>query len=329
MIAVVIPCYRVRRQIADVIEGVGPEAQRIYVVDDACPEGSGRHVLEHVQDPRVEVIFNPSNLGVGGAVKAGMRRALSEGAEIIVKLDGDGQADPSEIPRLLQPILDGRGDYSKGNRFYAPESLARMPWMRLFGNSVLSFLCKLIHGYWNTMDPTNGYLAVRADVLKRIPLDKLDDGYFFESDMLFRLCLVRAVVCDVPLEAVYQGERSNLRIWNATLTFPGKYLIRLVKRIVYNYFVRDFNLGSLYLVLGCLLLAAGASVGSYHWYRSIRFGILATAGTVMLAALPVIIGIQFLVSFLQFDVGNVPRVPLGRRSSASAESVTGEMRHGA
>src|SRR6266542_5528829 len=202
-VAVVIPCYRVVPAILEVLRGIGTEAHRIYCVDDACPEGSGRFIEEHCKDTRVKVVRHENNRGVGGASVTGFRLALQDGANIVVKLDGDGQMDPSLLPRFLRPILLGRADYCKGNRFFSLESVQSMPPLRLLGNALLSFVTKLSSGYWNTFDPTNGYIAVHARVLAEIPLEKIHCRYFFESDMLFRLNTIGAVVEDVPMKAKY------------------------------------------------------------------------------------------------------------------------------
>jgi glycosyltransferase involved in cell wall biosynthesis len=244
-IAIVIPCYRVRAHILEVLAGIGPEAARIYVVDDLCPEHSGELVRTECRDPRVEVLRNPKNLGVGGATIAGYRRALADGADIVVKLDGDGQMDAAAVSCLIEPIRRGAADYCKGNRFYHPGGLKDMPPVRLLGNAVLSFVNKLVNGYWQVMDPTNGFTAIHAAVLRLLPLDRLDNGYFFESDMLFRLSTVRAVVTDIPMAVRYGSENSGLSVWGSLLDFPLKYGIRILKRIAYNYYLRDFNAGSL------------------------------------------------------------------------------------
>ena len=202
-VAIVIPAFRVKEHILQVIEKVGPEVSDILVVDDCCPEGSGDFVRNNCADVRVRVIFNKSNKGVGGATISGYLEALKIGSDVIVKVDGDGQMDPALIPDLIHPILSGEADYTKGNRFFNLASLKSMPLIRLFGNSVLSFVSKLASGYWNVMDPTNGFTAIHASVLKVLPLEKIDERYFFESDMLFRLNTVRAVVKELPMEASY------------------------------------------------------------------------------------------------------------------------------
>jgi len=192
MIAVVIPCYQVEAQILGVLSAIGPECQAIYVVDDHCPEGTGDRVEADCRDPRVRVVRNDRNLGVGGATLAGYSAALADGAEVIVKLDGDGQMNPALIPHLVRPILEGDADYAKGNRFFELDGLEQMPRARLIGNSLLSFMSKLSSGYWNIFDPTNGFTAIHGAVARRIPVAKLSPGYFFESDLLFRLGILRA-----------------------------------------------------------------------------------------------------------------------------------------
>ena len=309
-IAVVVPCFRTRTKILGVLERIGPEVSAIYVVDDACPEETGLHVRANSRDARVRIILNETNLGVGGATLRGYRAALDDHMDIVVKLDGDGQMDPARIPDIVRPLLRGEADYAKGNRFFSLEDLAGMPAVRLFGNSMLSLVNKMSSGYWDLMDPTNGFTALHASVCRALPLDKLANDYFFESDLLFRLATLRAVVVDVPMPATYGDEKSNLRVGRVAATFPGRYLVRIAKRVFYSYFLRDFNAGTVQLVIGLALLAFGAAFGGYHWYESIVTGIPATSGTIMLAALPVLLGGQLLIGAVNFDIANVPRRPL-------------------
>lgn len=226
-IAVAIPCYKVTQHVLGVIQAIGPEVAIIYAVDDACPDGSGRFIEKHNQDPRVRVLFNPENRGVGGAIVTAYKAAIADGVDIVVKIDGDGQMNPALLPQFVRPLLLGEADYTKGNRFFRPESVQSMPPVRLFGNAVLSFMTKLSCGYWNIMDPTNGYTAARSCVLAELPLDKLEQRYFFETDMLFRLNTLRAVVKDIPMDSVYADEESNLQIGKVLPEFLKKHAARL------------------------------------------------------------------------------------------------------
>lgn len=211
-IAVVIPCFRVKRFILEVLAGIGPEVSDVFVVDDACPEGTGDLVEAECRDPRVRVVRHETQRGVGGATLTGYRRAIDAGATVIVKVDGDGQMDPALVPRMAAPILAGSADYTKGNRFYRPDDLTPMPATRLIGNALLSFVTKFSTGYWEVFDPTNGFTAIHARVAAELPFEKIAPGYFFESDLLFRLGTLRAVVVEVPMAARYEDEESNLRI---------------------------------------------------------------------------------------------------------------------
>jgi glycosyltransferase involved in cell wall biosynthesis len=293
-----------------VIGSIGPEVTTIYAVDDACPDGSGHFIEQHNRDPRVRVLYNQTNLGVGGAIVTAYKAAIADGMDVVVKIDGDGQMNPVLLPQFIKPILRGEADYTKGNRFFRPESVQGMPPMRLFGNAALSFITKLSCGYWNIMDPTNGYTAARTCVLAELPLDKLEQRYFFETDMLFRLNTLRAVVKDIPMDSVYADEESNLKIKKVLPEFLKKHASRLWRRYVYNYLVRDFNVGTLYSIFGTLLVLVGSAFGAMHWLDSARSNHPATSGTVMLAALPILIGIQCLIAFLHYDVSNIPVDPL-------------------
>jgi glycosyltransferase involved in cell wall biosynthesis len=312
-VAVVIPSYKVTRHILGVIAAIGPEVARIYVVDDQCPDGSGAFVRANCQDPRVTVIEHEQNQGVGGAVMSGYRAAIAEGAAVIVKIDGDGQMDASLIPDFVAPILAGEADYTKGNRFFDLERIGSMPPMRLFGNAVLSFLTKLSSGYWDLFDPTNGYTAIHADAARYLPFDKISRRYFFETDMLFRLNTLGAVVTDVPMDAVYGDEVSNLKISRIVTEFAAKHARNFFKRLFYNYYLRNMSLASIELPLGVASLLFGLVFGITHWIDATRHNQATPAGTVMVAALPVIMGVQLILAFLAYDIASVPRRPLHKK----------------
>jgi len=308
-IAVVIPSFKVKNHILDVIASIGPHVWRIYVVDDQCPDGSGLCVVANCQDPRVVVLFNEVNQGVGGAVIAGYRAAISDGADVIVKVDGDGQMDPALLPEFVRPILDGQADYTKGNRFYDLEEIMSMPTIRLFGNAALSFMSKFSSGYWDLFDPTNGYTAIHADIARRLPFEKISKRYFFETDMLFRLNILRAVVVDIPMAAKYGDEISNLKVRRILLEFLFKHFRNFLKRIFYNYYLRDMSIASLELPLGIIFLTFGTGYGCFQWLHALNEGKLTPAGTVMLSALPILMGLQLVLAFFAYDIAAVPRKP--------------------
>ncbi|MBI6807966.1 glycosyltransferase family 2 protein, partial [Pseudomonas syringae] len=302
VIAVVIPCYKVKSHILAVISGIGPEVDKIYVVDDCCPDKSGEFVEQECSDPRVNVIKCPVNQGVGGAVMTGYAAAIADGVDVIVKVDGDGQMDPLLIPDFVLPILNGQADYTKGNRFFDLEEIRQMPKIRLFGNAALSFLTKLSSGYWDLFDPTNGFTAIHADIARHLPVKKISKRYFFETDILFRLNTLRAVVIDIPMDAKYEDEVSNLKISKIIGEFFVKHMRNMGKRIFYNYYLRDMSLASIELPLGLVMLLTGTVFGMTHWIQSLQSGVATSAGTVMLSALPIILGTQFILAFIGSDI---------------------------
>jgi glycosyltransferase involved in cell wall biosynthesis len=306
-IAVVIPCFKVARHIVSVLHRIGPECWRIYVIDDACPEGSGDIVEKTCNDARIRVIRHAENQGVGGAVISGYRAAISDGATIVVKIDGDGQMPPELLPKFVAPILSGESDYAKGNRFYDLANITRMPAVRIVGNAALSFMTKLSSGYWDVFDPTNGYTAIHVTVAEHLPLERISKRYFFETDMLFRLNTIRARVIDVPMDAEYADEVSNLRISGVWIEFLLKHLANATKRVFYNYFLRDFTIASLELVFGLILLIFGVIYGIANWMASGQAGVPTTPGTIVLSALAVLAGLQFLLAFIGYDISSTPK----------------------
>lgn len=311
-IAVVIPCYRVSAHVLDVIKRIEPQVQSIFAIDDKCPDGSGAFIQKHCTDPRVQVLFNPANMGVGGAVMHGYRAAIAAGCDVIVKIDGDGQMDPRLLPAFIAPILAGEADYTKGNRFFDLEEIHQMPRIRILGNAGLSFLTKLSSGYWNIFDPTNGYTAIHARVAQLLPMEKISRRYFFETDMLFRLGTLRAVVVDVPMDACYADEESNLKIGKVLPEFAAKHTRNFAKRIFYNYYLRDMSLASLELPAGLLLMGFGSIFGLVRWLGASATQSFTSAGTVMLAGLPVMLGLQLLLAFVGHDMTSVPTRALHR-----------------
>ncbi|WP_295831717.1 glycosyltransferase family 2 protein [uncultured Winogradskyella sp.] len=306
IIAVVIPCFRVSKHIKTVIASVPDFIDHIILVDDACPEQSGK-IGSKTSHSKLSVIFHDVNQGVGGAVISGFKKAIDLNCDVIVKLDGDGQMDSSKITNLIAPILEEEADYTKGNRFHDFKALKLMPRTRLFGNSVLSFATKLASGYWNVMDPTNGFCAISKFTLLQLNLNKIEKRYFFETDILINLNMVNAVVKDIPLPAIYNDEVSNLSIRRVLLSFPPKILKGIAKRIFYKYYIYNFNMASIYFLMSIPLLLFGFGFGVYKWNTGMAINTENNAGTIMLAALPIILGVQFLLQAIQIDINTIPK----------------------
>ena len=307
-IAVVIPCYKVSRHILKVISNIPQEVSTIILVDDQCPEKTGEFVAKNINDPRVTILINSINLGVGGATKAGYLEAIQRHADIIVKLDGDGQMNPEDIPKLTRVITDEKYNYAKGNRFFTIKNVKQMPIVRKFGNLVLSFMSKLSTGYYEIFDPNNGFTAIDSEYLTQLPLDDIDNRYFFESDMLYQLNLLGAKVSDIPLPAIYKDEHSSLNIWQSVIIFPKKHLINFIKRIIYTYYLRDFNIASVQLLVGTIFFWWGSALGLTTWLHNMKNGVSSATGTIMLVGILIITGVQLLLSFLNFDMRSQKRI---------------------
>jgi dolichol-phosphate mannosyltransferase len=306
-IALVIPAYRVENEIKDVLSALPGYIQYIIVIDDCSPDRSGEIISMCAElDNRIHLIRHKQNQGVGGAMITGFKKALDFEAEFIVKVDGDGQMNPDYLPALLTPLIEGKADYVKGNRFHDFIALQQMPFVRRFGNIFLSFLVKAATGYWNIFDPTNGYFAINANILRRIPFEKIASTYYFETSMLSELYLLGAYVLDVPIPARYGNEKSNLNIYKVLLEFPPRLIKTLTKRVILKYFLYDFSIVSLYLLAGVPLFLFGVIFGTIQWIKYTTLDIPAPTGTIILPMMCVLLGIQFIMSALQADIQSVP-----------------------
>ena len=319
-IAVVIPCFRVAAQLSDVVRSIPRRYAPVICVDDASPDDVFG-ALERLNDPRVVYLRHERNRGVGGAVMTGWKEALARGADVVVKMDGDGQMRGEHLDALVAPVLDGSVDVAKGNRFVDHVALRAMPPSRLVGNALLSFAVKAVSGYWNVLDPTNGFVAVRGELLRRLDHAWLAERYYFETSLLVALNVSHARVADVALPARYVDAPSSLRVRRVAATFPWLLARSLARRFYWRYLIEDFGVVSMGVLLGLPLTLFGAVFGALHWVQSIRTGVPATAGTVFVAALPIILGVQLLLVAVVLDVLSSPSIKRGRRAGESADQI--------
>lgn len=305
-IHVVIPAYNVAGRIRDVIKGLPSCVDAVTIVDD-CSTDDTPEAVRASPDPRVTVIRHAINQGVGGAMISGFAEALRHGDAIIVKMDGDGQMDPAYLPRLLDPIIDGRCDYAKGNRFLFHRELDVMPKHRLAGNFVLTFLTKLASGYWNVFDPQNGYIAIHSAALRLLDLDRISKRYFFENDMLINLNVFNVRVMDVAMPARYGAERSSMGIARILCSFPVHLFRGYWYRFYQKHVLRDFSAVALFMLTGLPLLGFGVFFGGYTWLQSYLQNRFASTGTVMLSVLPLIVGFELVLQALVLEIKETPK----------------------
>ncbi len=302
-ITVVIPCFKVAAHIDSTVASIPEWVDEVVLVNDCSPDNTFELLSKLAQaNPRVTVLSNTVNMGVGGTMVTGYRHALNTDTDIIVKMDGDGQMNPDYLPALLLPLCDKKAEFTKGNRFNDFEALKRMPASRRIGNLGLSFLIKAASGYWEVFDPSNGFIAIAKETLNRIDLDKLAPRYFFESSLLIELYYTGARIYDVPMPAIYGEEVSNLSVTKTFFGFPPKLLKALLRRILLSYFILDFSITSIYMMAGLPLFLYGLTYGIVKWIHFASMDVAAPTGTVMLAVLPFILGFQMLLSAIQHDI---------------------------
>jgi dolichol-phosphate mannosyltransferase len=304
-LAVVIPAHDEASHIAYVLASIPDWVTSVIVVDDASDDATADVALAH-GDPRVTVVRRDTNGGVGAATKTGYRAAIASGCDLVAKMDADGQMLGDELDRLVEPFRLGIADYAKGNRFYFRDATLGMPAERSFGNSALSFMTKLASGYWHVFDSQCGYTVASAPYLALLDLDQLADDYFFENDMLIRMNALNARVVDVPISTVYGAEVSGVSIVRVVLSFPPRLLANGVRRFWRKNLVTDFGPIAFLTSAGMLLGAFGAAFGGYHWWLSDATGTPATTGTVMIAVLPLVVGLQLLIQAFSMSVAASP-----------------------
>jgi glycosyltransferase involved in cell wall biosynthesis len=304
-IAVVVPAYAEERHVAVVIRTAPEFVDHILVVDDASPDGTSE-AARAVQDPRVEVIRHEQNTGVGGAILTGHRRALELHADIAVVMAGDHQMDPAYLPALLDPIVHHGYGFAKANRFFSANSFRGMPRHRIFGNVVLTFLTKVASGYWNLVDPQNGYTAVRTDVLRRLPLHRIAQRYEFENDLLIWLNILDVRALDVPIPAVYRDEVSHIRLRSVVLRLLRLLFLGFWRRVWLKYVLWSFSPVALLLFTGTALVTVGVAFGLWVVAQTIGPS-TASAGTVLLSVTPFLVGTQLLVQALVLDIQATPK----------------------
>lgn len=306
IIAVVVPCFKVSRTINDVVNGIPEYVNFIILVEDQSNDKTLEVLIEIEKfDSRIVIVQHNTNQGVGGATISGFQKALELGAEVIVKMDGDDQMDPTYMSDLIEPIIKGSFHFAKGNRFHDFRKLQQMPFIRRIGNLGLGFLIKLASGYWTVFDPTNGYFAIKSDTLRLIDLGRLDRRYFFESSFLIELYYTGARIADISIPARYGDEVSHLSVFSTLVNFPYKLFKAFVRRIFLRYFIYDFSIYSVYLIVGVPLMAFGILFGLINWIRFDYLKEPTPTGTVMISVLSIVISFQLLLSVIHFDTNSI------------------------
>jgi glycosyltransferase involved in cell wall biosynthesis len=304
-VGVVVPAYNEERQIGKVLETMPDYVDQIVVVDDGstdatlerCREWQGR------MGRRLAVIEQPKNKGVGAAVTAGYRRSLELGIDVIALMAGDGQTDPDDLALIIDPVISGKADYSKGNRLFTGEAWRRTPHVRYLGNAFLSMLTKIASGYWHVADSQSGFTAISRPALMSLDLDRLYHSYGYPNDLLIQLNIRNLRVADVPTHPRYGvGERSSMNVFLVIPTVSYLLLRGFLNRLFVKYVVKDFHPLVFFYFFAIVFLIVGTLIGLLYSTLRLFAGVGIPTATIVLVAMLIIGGLQFLLFAMWFDM---------------------------
>ncbi|HDS45299.1 MAG TPA: glycosyltransferase family 2 protein [Methanomicrobia archaeon] len=301
-IGVVVPAYNEEKLIRETLTGIPEYVDKIYAVDDASKDATAK-VIQAVQetDKRIVFIQHEKNKGVGGAIVSGYKKALEEEMDIAAVMAGDNQMDPVLLPQFLDPIVDGRADYTKGNRLLSHEYRRGMTKWRFIGNSLLTFLTKVGSGYWQLMDPQNGYTAISKTALERLSLDSVYPWYGYCNDLLVRLNVQGFRVKDVVMPAKYGREKSGIKYSKYIVKVSWLLLKDFFWRLQMKYVILSFHPLVLFYFFGIILAPLGFLGILYSlYYKFVEGGPLFIRATLSLLAF--MLGVQFLLFAMLFDM---------------------------
>jgi glycosyltransferase involved in cell wall biosynthesis len=307
-VAVAIPAYNEELLIGKTISTMPDFVDCIIVTND----GSKDHTLEILHSLEDEykalvVLDNGRNRGVGYTVTRGLKEAVNREMDLIAVMAADAQCDPSYLSKMCDVLIDEKLDYVKANRFNNLSALKAMPRFRRAGNIVVTLLNKFATGYYSIFDSQNGYGVFSRSVLERLPFELVGRRYDYENTLLIALSIINGRIKDHPVPAVYGDEVSSIKLLPTVSRALRVLLFGFWKRIYYKYVVFDFHPVALFLLVGNVLSVLGFAGGvALAWLRIFE-GVSPSSGTVMLAALPMIIGLQMLLTALIMDVNNERR----------------------
>jgi glycosyltransferase involved in cell wall biosynthesis len=300
-VGVVVPAFDEETLIAATLRGIPPLVDRIFVVDDGSSDRTAERARE-LGDPRVEVLTHERRSGVGAATVTGYRRAMAEGLDVVVVMNGDNQMDPEDLPALVEPVARGELDYSKANRLSTGLAWQLIPKTRFFGNAILSMLTKIASGYWHVADSQSGYTAISRAMLEQLDLDRVYTQYGFPNDMLVHLNVWNARVRDFPSRPIYGvGERSAMRYRHVVPRISWLLLKGFFWRLWEKYVKRDFHPLVFFYVMGFIATVTGIGLGLVVVAFRIAGDSIPVA-TVVLVAVLVISGLQFTLFAMWFDM---------------------------
>jgi glycosyltransferase involved in cell wall biosynthesis len=300
-VAVVVPAHDEEQLIVTTLEGIPAFVDRVIVVDDGSRDATAERVRS-LGDPRVELVSHERRAGVGAAIVTGYKRALEEGLDVVCVMAGDNQMDAGDLATLVTPVARGELDYAKANRLFTGQAWTLIPRSRYLGNAVLSMLTKIASGYWHVADSQSGYTAIGKDMLAQLDLDRIYTGYGFPNDLLVHLNVWNARVRDFPSRPVYGvGERSGIRYRHVVPRISWLLLKGFFWRLREKYVIRDFHPLIFFYGFGLLSTLVGVILGFVELGFRIA-GNEVSVGTVVLVALLLLSGSQFMLFAMWFDM---------------------------
>lgn len=303
-VGVVVPAYNEERQIGKVLETMPPFVDHIIVVDDHSADATIERCKEW-QDRlgnRLTIIAQPKRGGVGAAITSGYKRSVELGLDVVAVMAGDGQMDPNDLTLIIEPVTSGKADYSKGNRLFTGEAWRKTPAVRYLGNAFLSMLTKIASGYWHVADSQSGYTAISRAALQSLDLERVYPSYGYPNDLLVRLNINNFRVADVPVHPRYGiGERSSMNVFKVMPTVSLLLFRGFMRRLFLKYVIKDFHPLVFFYFFGITFLIAGIILGLLESVLKIFTGGIAIA-TIVLVALLLVTGLQFLLFAMWFDM---------------------------
>jgi glycosyltransferase involved in cell wall biosynthesis len=300
-IGVVVPAYNEERLIRMTIDSIPSYVNKIYVINDASQDRTAE-IINNMTDPRIVAIHHEKNKGVGAAITSGYKLALADEMDLVAVMAGDNQMDPNQLSKLIIPIINGKADYSKGNRLLSKEMRRGMPYLRAFGNAILSMITKIGSGYWNISDPQNGYTVISKYALETIDLDSIYPYYGYCNDLLLKMNAYGFKVVDVTMPARYGSEKSKIRY--------GKYIRKVAPmifrgflwRLKMKYMVLDFHPLVMFYFTSMILIPAGFLFGIWIFLQKVVFHGIVSANYPLLDVFITLVGFQFLFFAMFFDM---------------------------
>jgi glycosyltransferase involved in cell wall biosynthesis len=303
-VGVVVPAYNEERQIGKVLETMPAFVDHIIVVDDHSADATIERCKEWENrlGNRLTIIAQPKRGGVGAAITSGYKRSVELGLDVVAVMAGDGQMDPNDLTLIIEPVTTGKADYSKGNRLFTGEAWRKTPAVRYLGNAFLSMLTKIASGYWHVADSQSGYTAISRAALQSLDLERVYPSYGYPNDLLVRLNINNFRVADVPVHPRYGiGERSSMNVFKVMPTVSLLLFRGFMRRLFLKYVIKDFHPLVFFYFFGITFLIAGIILGLLESVLKIFTGGIAIA-TIVLVALLLVTGLQFLLFAMWFDM---------------------------